>query len=403
MSADKRRKILVVFAGLAVVLVGVIAYISPNFRNDNVSGAIGAVQKHREPQIAQQDVILGDEKVREEQRILFGDFLADAASLRSLGVEAALAARATPDAQARLASVETAMAGRRAELQSRYAAEMQNSLGIIAILIGSDELAQKKLEAIRAEVASKKLNAADMEALNSQLASMLNSLSRGAKSIHLQNVESLAAARTTLKDMEAQYAARLAEARLRSQEAYLQAVAQEAQALEAKNAPSLMAEEFALAAQKLEARALGNMLGVKGESVDKKHQPEIVIESMRKSLASFEAQLAARKTGSEAELAAFRADVAAFSRKLESDAAEAAARTTAIMQAQLRAIDAQLGARDSMNARLASIDAQVAAKLRNDSALAAYKDVLEAMNTKGNEANLASMLGKVSALQARER
>src|SRR5687767_2471693 len=93
MSADKRKQILIVFAGLAVVLVGVIAYVSPNFRSEDVSGAIGAVQKHREPQIQPQDVVLGDEKVKQEAQVLYADFLNDAAALRNLSVDAAVAAR----------------------------------------------------------------------------------------------------------------------------------------------------------------------------------------------------------------------------------------------------------------------------------------------------------------------
>lgn len=84
MSAEKRKFILLGFAGLAVVLVAVIAIVSPSFRSEDATGAIGAVQKHRAPQIAKQDVILGNEQVRQQQKVLFADYLNDAATLKAI-------------------------------------------------------------------------------------------------------------------------------------------------------------------------------------------------------------------------------------------------------------------------------------------------------------------------------
>jgi hypothetical protein len=424
MSADRRKKILIVFAGLAIVLVGVIAYVSPNFRNDHVSGAIGAVQKHRQPQIAQQDVILGDETARREQEVLYGEFLSDAGSLRSAAIDIALAARAA-DAKARLAAEAQELAAAADDLQAQYAAEAKKTLGIIAILIGSESLERKKVEAGIQElgrmVEARKLSAADMEQFNARLAAMLGSYSFGEGKLgaRLQSSEellaairrsdeNLAAARLALKEIEARIAARSTAAMLRAEESYLQAMSQEAKSVEsAKRSIEALAAEpvneyasradaisAALAHQagQLEARAMKNMEMLASGFTFGKGQ-EKWIRGHAVDLSSLENELAARKTGSEAEMVAFRADISALAKKLESEADAVAARTAAHAQAQLRMIGEQLNAQEAMNARLASIDSQLAAQLRNHEALMAYSQHLEAMSRTGSEAALASMLG----------
>ncbi len=71
MSAEKRRNALVVFGGVAVVLAVALIFIAPNFpyRSEDASGAIGAVEKHRAPQIKPSDVVLGDEQTKKQQQI----------------------------------------------------------------------------------------------------------------------------------------------------------------------------------------------------------------------------------------------------------------------------------------------------------------------------------------------
>src|SRR5207249_3764450 len=66
-------------------LVAAIALWPPNFRKEDASGAIGEVQKHRAPQITQKDVVLGNETVKHQQKVLYADFLADATKLKALG------------------------------------------------------------------------------------------------------------------------------------------------------------------------------------------------------------------------------------------------------------------------------------------------------------------------------
>src|SRR6266487_1877082 len=100
MSTDKRKKILIVFGGLAVVLVAVIAIVSPSFKSEDAIGAIGAVQKHRAPQITRTDVILGDEQLRQTQKVAYTDFLNDAAALQNLSRDFSTAAKSN-DSKAR--------------------------------------------------------------------------------------------------------------------------------------------------------------------------------------------------------------------------------------------------------------------------------------------------------------
>ena len=73
MSTENRNKVLLGFGGLVVVLVVAIALWPPNFRKEDASGAVGAVQKHHAPQITQKDVILGGEKTKHQQKVLYAD------------------------------------------------------------------------------------------------------------------------------------------------------------------------------------------------------------------------------------------------------------------------------------------------------------------------------------------
>jgi len=85
MSSENRKKVLLGFGALVVILVAAIALWPPNFRKEDASGAIGEVQKHRAPQITQKDVVLGNETVKHQQKVLYADFLADATKLKALG------------------------------------------------------------------------------------------------------------------------------------------------------------------------------------------------------------------------------------------------------------------------------------------------------------------------------
>src|SRR2546423_14324386 len=107
MSSENRKKVLLGFGALVVILVAAILIWPASFWKEDASGAIGEVQKHRAPQIAKSDVVLGNESVKRQQKVLYADFPADGAKLKALG--------ARPDAQ-QLSDFEK-------ELDTRYANE----------------------------------------------------------------------------------------------------------------------------------------------------------------------------------------------------------------------------------------------------------------------------------------
>lgn len=142
MSADKRKTILIGFAGLAVVLVAIIAIVSPSFRSEDATGAIGAVQKHRAPQITKQDVVLGDETQKQQQKVLYADFLADATQLKSMAMNVR-----NNDIRARIDSMQL-------DVESRFRKDFDEALGFATQLAASEEaaLGSKKKAAVVAEI-----------------------------------------------------------------------------------------------------------------------------------------------------------------------------------------------------------------------------------------------------------
>ncbi len=167
MSADKRKTILIGFAGLAVVLVAIIAIVSPSFRSEDATGAIGAVQKHRAPQITKQDVVLGDETQKQQQKVLYADFIADATQLKSFAVAAK-----DDQLRARIDSMEQ-------DVQSRFRNDMEQALSFATQLAAAEEaaLGSKKKAAVIAEIdglgaairQAERLSSNDIESLSLRL------------------------------------------------------------------------------------------------------------------------------------------------------------------------------------------------------------------------------------------
>lgn len=160
MSAAKRKRMLIGFAGLAVVLVAVIALVSPTFRNEDASGAIGAVQKHRETQIKPSDVVLGSETARREAKVLYGDYLTNAAKLQSQAVEMVAAVEALND-RAKVRQAEQTLNAYGKELAAQYVANLD-----AALLAYEDMLAQADEESLGKQ---KRLSAqADIDAIQAR-------------------------------------------------------------------------------------------------------------------------------------------------------------------------------------------------------------------------------------------
>ncbi len=94
-SNPNRNKFLLGFSAVVAVLIVAFFMWPANVQKEDASGSIGAVQKHHAPQITQQDVILGGEPMKEQQRLLYKDFQADAGKLRAIGSSHDVAAART--------------------------------------------------------------------------------------------------------------------------------------------------------------------------------------------------------------------------------------------------------------------------------------------------------------------
>lgn len=364
MSADKRKTILIGFTGLAIVLVAVIAVVSPKFRSEDAMGAIGAVQKHRAPQISQTDVILGDEQTRQRQQLLYADFLADAAALQSMSTTIATAARA--ESASRLAA-------RSQELQARYLAAARSQVMGMKALAATDRLEMAKLEAIGAEVASagtRVQSREEIDSLNARLASAFASLdarlnARSLESIEadvaslgarVQSRQNLDEARSTLAAAARSLDARSnAASMIRARASYLDAMAKECRALqsaeESLSTGSRAESMLRNAAQELAQRALVNMksnLESETASVDSLGRMSNTLDAVSKAVESRSNMYNA------ASLASFRQESSALARAVASRSAEAQARATAEMRGQLNNISNYLGSVRNLDARAAS-------------------------------------------------
>ena len=179
MKLNRRHQFLLGFGAIAVALLVVFNMWYPPVSEDSATGAVGAVKKHRQQQIAAGDVILGDEASRQQEQIVYGDYLEDAATLENI-------------------SVDLAMALRSKDAQGIDAAGMKASLDAAS---NSLEAKSSQLDN-RARLAAK----ASLDSMSKALAAAPSSLeNRAALTAELQNLEMTLASKSRLdsKDMEA--------------------------------------------------------------------------------------------------------------------------------------------------------------------------------------------------------
>jgi hypothetical protein len=143
--SPNRNKVLLGFSAVVAVLIVAILLWPANVRKEDASGAIGAVQKHRAPQIAQQDVILGGESVKHEQEVLYKDFLADAGKLRAIGSRNDIAAARAYQAELQMRAMRAAQevveaASRIPESKIRADVEELSSMIRSKSLLSNDEV-----------------------------------------------------------------------------------------------------------------------------------------------------------------------------------------------------------------------------------------------------------------------
>ncbi len=173
MSSPNRTKVFVGFGVVAIVLVAAIAMWPPNFRSEEASGAIGAVQKHHAPQIAQKDVILGNEKSRNQQSVLYRDFFNDATKFQALS-----ALLASNNEAASVTKEATELAN---ELQSQYANQMESGLAAIELSAktANDINLAQQAEAMASQVkAAQVLSSAQMQEFNARFAKIAEAASK---------------------------------------------------------------------------------------------------------------------------------------------------------------------------------------------------------------------------------
>src|SRR5579884_1945237 len=141
-GSNNRSKVLFGLSAIITFLVVGILVWPSNVRKEDASGAIGAVVKHHAPQITQQDVILGGEEVKAQQKVLFTDFREDASKLRSLAANRSDAnreafARELQMRYARVAS-DAVQAANRIN-NAKVTADVEQLQALLARGLGSDE------------------------------------------------------------------------------------------------------------------------------------------------------------------------------------------------------------------------------------------------------------------------
>lgn len=400
--------VLLVFALGAIALV---AYFGLNYApvEEGVEGAIGAVEKHRDQQIGEMDVILGGEEVKEEARYLYADFLEDAAEFEGLSQELASMATELENRRlnnSRLESFRTNVESRTRALEDRAVANMRSQLASVRRQLESRSESVENLESFRVELASFEKNLEGISRLDSRqmenFAVRLEGFGRALASESLPDLEAnLESFNSRLDNRESRLESKMLESmreqleqasrvmesravleshRLASRQAYLQAISMEHQALE--NFRSNLAA-FDLGTGDLEARALADRRS-QLEGFSKLLQDRAftlqnkALENMKLNLES--RQLEGRRLGNlrgMAELA---------SRGLESRAGELESRALSNFRSTVEAFSRQLGARESalearalghMQMEVQLMDRALANRSLNDRMLGSYREYLQ--------------------------
>lgn len=408
MSVQNRKKALLGFGALAVVLIVAVIVTWPPayFEKGEATGAIGAVEKHRETQITPQDVVLGDEATRREQKVAYADYLRDAARLYAVSADLAVrASRSSVDAAAQ--QLESASA----ELQVRFAENTEAAVGAIQQLLARDADLRARMAGIEAEVAdigararNRQLASEDMEALSARLANVANQLGASDAAhkewiiLDARSMESVEARLRKAVELQARAsnralvdAAAELEAASQGLEArslgrnysdyveYLAAAALEARKLagvrsnlaaiarlenESQIAARLRNESEALAneAAALEARAVKNMQ----ERLDAYSALAARIRNMDQMVAATNRAVAQQASMVESRsLERFTRAAKSVADHLANRDQELRARAAASIDSQLAALDTHLNARIQQQQRMLAARSTVAARLAN--------------------------------------
>jgi hypothetical protein len=380
MSADKRKTILIGFAGLAVVLVAVIAIVSPQFRSEDASGAIGAVQKHHAPQIVKADVILGDEQTRNAQRVQYADFLNDAAALRNMSDNFTAASHAR-EAKAQYNAMDLGIKARSKDVGSRFYNSFDEALVGVRSLAESDSAALgakqtamiAEIDALGAKAKARNLASEDMQNLSSRLVGLAKQAGSHASldqkaNTYAGHAATIAEARSNLAAAQASLASRNLAANVRANVSYAESMAREAAALD--NADHSLASLGQRQASLDNEALLGAGARLREEAAGLEARAIAGMKSAMENAAENYDTLGqfAQSVESFKQDGSFARDFAS----LENMRANAANRANAEAYAQLGAINARMQSADTLNAKLQSEYQEQVGALSRLSGNAAY-------------------------------
>ena len=409
-NPNNRKKVLAGFGVFAVAVVAAVLIWQPAYRNEEASGAIGAVEKHRAPQITPSDVILGDEQTRTQQAVLWGDFFQNATKLQSISAAYANAAASREN----VANVEAAQLA--SELQNQFAAKMNVALQAMemnAKQAGNNEMAAKASQLLGQLAANEQLSAKAMHQLSSAFSEAAAQAKLAQKGVgaataelgmavsELANNGELAAAKLQAATSELA-AAKLNAVDLENQAEYFSRIQAAAASLEsaslaASGKAQLASEELAQAANRLQAAALENIEEQMAANIS---MASAFSELQGKLAASREQLAAAACCGSR--LAAFEQALSAASAQFQSHAASMIQAELASMEtfAASRQQYAKLGAQhlEAKMVGAAAVDNKVFAILANTDEL---QQAAAKLNASLRNAELANALANEEQMAAR--
>lgn len=370
-------KMLLGFAVVAVVIVGVVAVNSPPIASPDAQGSIGAVQKYRDEQIKPADVVLGDEQGRRVEAALYGSLFEQAAQLQSFSAEIASFSR-NLDNREQLEAFSGTLGSR------------EEALAKSALLAASDLQSKEQLAAFQSDLQSMargfdnrtNLGMKDLQSFEASLASMqqdlqakvdLQSRELMAAQSRLDSFKQLGGRDATLESMKAdlgsladalaardQLASKVIESRILEsrveqlgarvlEQKSLLGLRQELGAIE-KNLGSRdnlgdraaaldsRSAEFLGLSTKLEARALDNM----SARLESRNLEAKSLIGIRQMVESADSSLESRNLGS------MKNDLQSFEKELGSREAELNQKFALGMQAELAAISDHLASRENL-------------------------------------------------------
>lgn len=386
MDGSRKRLVFLSLAAVVAVIAGAIAIWSPQVPPAEATGAIGAVEKHRSVQIGAQDVVLADEAVMTESRIVFADYLKDATTLQNIGANLGSMVAYNRDS---LVAANAALENHVSELQSRLNSRMADTLNAVQAAVENRAnlgAAVAELNSIESSLAAKP-NLQQMGELNSRLNNVVN---------ELQSKGELAAAPALFAKLENELAA--------------------AAELAQKDALQASAALEAISAELQNKAMLGASLQNQMEYLASGLRQAAALENVQAEL-NAAMQLGAQDAALQSRLAAAVTELGAQAAQLESHAAEnlqSRLNAHVEMNNRLNAMDAMLGSRfanranlgaqalANVDASLASMDAALNSRLTGSMTveLQAIGDHLSNIDALASKLNNAANLG-AQALQAK--